>query len=399
MRKLLLILLIPLILALTGQASASAAGSWNKIVDKIELALNQSLAAYKSGDVEKAKNLVSDAYYGIYEKEGMEIAVKSKISGRRAGMEEYAYSAIKKLMTNRAPEAQVQREMNVLIKMMREDAAQMGGSKQQSPMETFLEALLMLLREGFTVVLVISIIIAYLIKSGNGSKTHRIYYSAVTAIGMSFLTAVLLQKVFSSGANQRLLEGITMLSAMAALFAVSYRMIIEAKAKSAAELNDIEGEVQASLSRGNILTLGLAAFLVVYGKGAGMVLSYQALFSDAGDQGGILWGGFGVGCLILVGSFLLVHYGSMKIPLKPFYIGTSILIYLLAVGFAGSGVKGLQEAGIVGATSAPAFPTFDILGIYPTWETLLPQFVLIILAVGGVIYQQRRLNPHIPKQF
>jgi len=32
----------------------------------------------------------------------------------------------------------------------------------------------------------------------------------------------------------------------------------------------------------------------------------------------------------------------------------------------------------------------DLLGIYPTWETLLPQIVLVLLAIGGVIYQRRR---------
>lgn len=394
MRKILLILLVPLILALAGQTSVSAAGSWDKVIDKIELTMKQSLAVYKSGDVEKAKNLVNDAYYGLYEKEGLEIAIKSKISGRRASTEEYGYSTIKKLMTNQAPASQVQKEMNTLIKMMREDAAQIGGNKQQSPMEMFLAALLILVREGFEAILVIGAIIAYLIKSGNGSKTRIVYYSSVAAIGASFLTAILLQKVFSiSGANQELLEGATMLLATIVLFSVSYWMISKAEAK--AWKSYIEGKVQASLSSGNALSLGAAAFLAVYREGAETVLFYQALFSEAGDQGGMIWSGFGAGCLALVGIFLLVRYGSMKMPLKPFFVGTSGLMYLMAISFAGGGVKELQEGGFVGVTSAPAIPTLDILGIYPTWETVLPQIALILLAVGGVIYQRRKTNLHI----
>lgn len=399
MRRLLLILLVPLILALAGPTPVSAAVSWDKVVDKIEFALNQSLDAYKSGDVEKAKKLVNDAYYGIYEKEGLEIAIKSKISGRRGSTEEYAYSTIKKLMTKRAPASQLQQEINALIKMMREDAVKLGGNKQQSPMEMFLVALLMVVREGFAAVLVIGATIAYLIKSGNGSQTHRVYYSSVAAIGVSFLTAVLLQKFFgSNSANQRLLEGATMLLAMAILFSASCWMLNTAKAKSLADPNYSEGEVQASSGSVPALTLGLAAFLAVYGKGPGTVFLYQTLFSDADGQGGIIWGGFGAGCLVLVGIFLLVRYVSMKMSLKPFGRGTSILIYLLAIRFAGSGVQGLQEAGSVDATSAPAIPTIEILGIYPTWETLLPQLALILLAVGGVIYRQRKPNSHITKQ-
>lgn len=389
MRKLLLILLVPLILVLAGQTPVSAAKSWNKVVDEIELTLQQSLAVYESGEVEKAKKLINDAYYGIYEKEGMEIAVKSKISGRRANTEEYAYTAIKKLMTNKASEAQIQREMNTLITMMREDAAQMGGGKQQNPVEIFLEALLTLLREGVTVLLVIGAAVACLTKSGNASQTRKIYYGFVTAIGVSFLTAVLLQKIFgSNSANQRLLEGATLLAAMAVLLSINYRMLGRVKAKGPAAPNGVEGEIPVSLSGSNTMIAGLAAFLAVYGKGTGTVLLYQALFSDADGQSGIIWGGFGLGCLILAGIFQLVCYVSRKMPLKPFFIGTSILLYLLALSFAGSGLKGLQEAGIIGATAASGFPVSDILGIYPTWETLLPQLALLALAGAGVIYQQ-----------
>lgn len=394
MRKLLLVVLVPLLLALSWQSAASAAGAWGKVVDRIDKTLTQSLDAYKKGDIEKGKNLVNDAYFAVYEKEGMERAVKSKLSGRRASTEEYKFSSIRKLMTNQAPDAQIKKEITELVKMLRQDAMQLGG-KQQNPYETLLASFLILVREGFEAILVIGAIAAYLIKSGNSRKTRVVYYSSVAAVLASFLTAYALQKVFAiSGASQEILEGVTMLVAVVVLFFVSHWMI--GKSEARAWQGYIEGKVQSSLSGGSTLSLGAAAFLAVYREGAETVLFYQALLADAAGHMEMVWYGFGLGCLALVMIFLIVRFGSMKLPLKPFFLGTSILLYVMAVSFAGGGVKELQEAGVVGVTAVPGLEAIDILGIYPTWETLTPQILLVVLAIGGVIYQRRKANPEIP---
>lgn len=395
MRKLLLVFVLPLLLVFAVQNTALAAPAWGKVVDQIEKTLVQSLALYNKGDVEKAKEVVNEAYYGVFEKEGMEIAVKSKISGKRVGIEEYKFVAIKKLMTNKAPEAQIKKEIDGLVAMLREDAAQMGGKAESNPMETLLAAFLILVREGFEAILVIGAIIAYLIKSGHGQKTRVVYYSSAAAVAASLVTAVLLQSVFSiSGASQEILEGATMLLAAVVLVSVSHWMIGKVSAK--AWQNYIEGKVQEAVSGGSMLSLGAAAFLAVYREGAETVLFYQALFSDAADQGAMIWSGFGLGCAALVAIFLIVRYGSMKLPLKPFFLGTSILMYVLAISFAGGGIKELQEGGVVGMTAIAGMDSIELLGIYPTWETLTPQIILVLIAVAGVIYQRRKQDPAMP---
>lgn len=395
MRKLLVVLLLPVVFALAWQNTGLAAGVWGKVVDRIDKTLTQSLDIYKKGDIEKAKEMVNEAYYGIFEKDGMEIAVKSKISGKRVGIEEYKFVVIKKLMTQKAPEAQIKKEMNALVTMLREDVVQMGGESESNPTGTLLAAFLILVREGFEAILVIGAIAAYLIKSGHAQKTRVVYYSSAAAVLASILTAVLLQKVFDiGGANQEILEGATMLLATVVLVSVSHWMIGKVEAK--AWQNYIEGKVQDAVSGGSMLSLGAAAFLAVYREGAETVLFYQALFSDAGDQAEMIWGGFGLGCLALVAIFLLVRYGSMKIPLKPFFLGTSILMYIMAISFAGGGVKELQEGGVIGVTIIPGMDSIDILGIYPSWETLAPQIALVLLGVAGAIYQRRKKDPAIP---
>lgn len=389
MRKLLFIFLAVFLLVV-GPNLALAASQWGGVVDRIEKTMNQSIAVYKSGDADAAKKLVNDAYYGIYEKDGMEMTVKSTVSAKRANLTEYKFSMVKKLIINKAPDTQVKKEIDEMIAMMREDVAQMGGGDQQhDSWEFFWPAFLIIVREGTEAILVIGAILAYLVKSGNGEKTQIVYNYSMAAIVASFLTAIAFRSAIGvSGANQEIMEGATMIVAVVVLFSVSYWM--GSKSDQHTFDNYIQGKVQNSLSRGNTLSLGAAAFLAVYREGAEVVLFYQALFNDAGNDMSMIWIGFALGCLTLVVIFALVHYGSLKIPLKPFFQGTSILMCCLAISFAGGGIKELQEGGVLGVTPIDGVPTIDLLGIYPTWETLLPQILLVLIIVGGFIYQKKR---------
>ena len=107
----------------------------------------------------------------------------------------------------------------------------------------------------------------------------------------------------------------------------------------------------------------------------------------------MIWAGMGVAAVILVVLFALVRYGSLVIPIRPFFIGTSILLYLMAISFAGGGVKELQEADVVAATPVSFIGTVDILGIYPTMETLAPQILLIAATIVSAYFALRQSSP------
>lgn len=389
MRRIFFILTMALLLL--GQNFASAAPKWGEMVNRMEQAMNQSLEVYNNGDATAAKKMVNDVYYGIYEKEGFETAVRSTVSSKRAALTEYKFSTIKKLMTNQAPPTQIKKEIDEMLHMMREDVQTMTGGKNHDSWQNFWPAFLILVREGVEAILVIGAILAYLTKSGNERKLSVVYYYSAAAILASFLTAILLQSILgASGASQEILEGCTMLFAVAVLFSVSCWMGNKADQKAWGQY--IEGKVKRSLSSGNTLALGLAAFLAVYREGAEVVLFYQALFNEAGDDLHMIWLGFAAGCLALAVIFAFVRYGTLKIPLKPFFQGTSILMAVLAVSFAGGGMKELQEGGVVGITPLEGMPIIDLLGVYPTWETLLPQLALILLIIASFVYQKRKGN-------
>jgi high-affinity iron transporter len=85
---------------------------------------------------------------------------------------------------------------------------------------------------------------------------------------------------------------------------------------------------------------------------------------------------------VLVVLYALVRAAGIKLPLKPFFTGTSALLFLMSIAFAGKGVKALQAANMIPVTILPfGFVTVDLMGIYPTLETLIPQIVLLAVTV------------------
>jgi high-affinity iron transporter len=179
-----------------------------------------------------------------------------------------------------------------------------------------------------------------------------------------------------------------MLLAVVVLFFVSNWMV--AKAEAEAWKRYIEDKVQTAVETGSSFALGAAAFLAVFREGAETILFYQALLADAGSYSRMIWLGFLVGCVALVFIFILVRYGSLVIPIKPFFFGTSILMYIMSIAFAGGGVKELQEADVISVTPVNFIQSIDILGIYPTIETLLPQIALLFLAVASVLHYRAK---------
>jgi high-affinity iron transporter len=148
--------------------------------------------------------------------------------------------------------------------------------------------------------------------------------------------------------------------------------------------------VQSSVTKGSVFSLAFAAFLAVFREGAETILFYQALLAGTDTHVNMIWIGLAVGGVILVVIYLLIRFLSIRIPLKPFFLGTSILLFIMSISFIGAGVKELQEGNVVGVTPVQGIGSVDILGIYPTAETLVPQIILLVLTVVLIVVQLRK---------
>jgi high-affinity iron transporter len=242
----------------------------------------------------------------------------------------------------------------------------------------FLQSLLIILREGLEAILVIGAVVAFLVKTGHRERLRSIWIGVLLALGASALTAVILATVLRAlPATREVIEGATMLVAVVVLFSVSYWLI--SRVEAARWQKFIREKVDAALQHGGGTALALVAFLAVYREGAETALFYQALLNEGSGIVLPLLAGVVVGGAVLALIFTLFWKYGIRIPLRPFFAVTSVLLYYMAFVFMGKGIRELQEGGVVGITVLPGWPHVDAMGIFPSVETLLAQLLLLVL--------------------
>ena len=160
----------------------------------------------------------------------------------------------------------------------------------------------------------------------------------------------------------------------------------------------IKSKVGEASEKGSGLALAFTAFLAVYREGAEVILFYQPLLAT-GDKRSV-WLGFVLGAVVLVFVYLAIRLLSVRLPLKPFFLATSILMAIMSISFLGSGIKELIEGDVISMTSPswvawiPSNSLLEVLGIYPCVQTIVPQIILTVITVVTFVYwlkKNRRL--------
>lgn len=259
-----------------------------------------------------------------------------------------------------------------------------------------LNSLAIIVREGLEAVLIVGAIVGYLRTTGEPKKYRTWVYGGVAgAILLSLVTWWAANTIITiTVANRELIEGMTSLIAVAVLFYVTNWLFHKVYVLD--WLTFIRQNVGHAISTGSAFGLAALGFTVVYREGFETVLFYQALLFDADPLWVLI--GFGVGLVIIIGvAYAILHLGQ-RLPLKPFFTTTGALLLLLAFSFTGSGIRELQEAGVVSVTLLPIVPEnlllMEILGIFPTVETTLAQvlFVLALAATFTLSFWRGRLT-------
>jgi high-affinity iron transporter len=250
--------------------------------------------------------------------------------------------------------------------------------------EAFFQSFLIILREGFEAILVIGAVVAFLIKMGHRERLHSIWVGLVLGVVASLATAIVLKTLLAAmPATREIVEAVTMLTAVVVLFSVSYWLI--SKVEAAKWQKFIREKVTSALEHGGGKALALVAFLAVYREGAETALFYQALFNEGPNVGVPLALGILVGLGVLAIIFTLFYRYGVRIPMRPFFTVTSLLLYYMAFVFMGKGIRELQEGNMMPITVIPGGPHVDAMGIYPSVQTLTAQAILVILLIFAVV--------------
>ena len=399
--------------------------NWYEPATLVKEALDTAYMGYLDKDFELALDNVNTAYYSIYEESGLGHKIYKDLSLEEREKMDAHFEKLRGLIAQGNEKYQknkyrtsTDKAKNDILKLAKkldtqeeEKKASSGEAETEAEAQavepvrqadprwlTFLAAFGIIVREGLEAILVIAAIIAYLVKSGNGKILKNVYIGALFGVAASFIAAgglFYLKKVWvGAGQSQEVIEGITALIAVCVLFYVSNWMI--SKSEAASWSRYIDGKVQSSVAVGSGFALAFTAFLCVFREGAEVVLFYQPMLYEG--NAGMVWAGFGTGCVLLVFIYLAITKLSIKLPLKVFFTATGILMAVMCVSFLGSGIKELAEGNVFDLSlRVPGIPENDIIqifGIYPYLETLVPQIILavILLITFMIAYYRGKMD-------
>jgi high-affinity iron transporter len=348
--------------------------------------LEESLARYREGKFELAYELAVTSYLEGFEL--AEVGLSAVAPALKLDLERGMYG-YRNLIKSRAPEGQLVLAL-AHIEAQLNEAQTVLGATGLAPGVAYSSSLVILLREGLEAILLLAVVVAFLIKTGRRDALKYIHIGWVTALLLGFATwAAAAYVVDISGASRELTEGVTALIAAAILLYVGFWLHNKLQAQRWKAF--IETKVQGALDNGALWSIALVAFIAVYREVFETVLFYQTLWLQAGSGGQhmVLMGFLSAAAALVVLAWLIFKF-SVRLPLRLFFAINSVLLYLLAVVFAGKGVAALQEAGVVPVHSVN-FPTIDVLGVYPNLQALGLQGLLVLAALVFV-YMSRRKN-------
>ncbi|HWL39227.1 MAG TPA: cytochrome c/FTR1 family iron permease [Gemmatimonadaceae bacterium] len=339
--------------------------------------LDSALAFARAGQGDSASDRAFDAYIAF---EPLETPARAKEPGMVATMERHFADfkgAVSRLdmETAQAARSAIIDGLPSIVDLARRPSTSWGA---------FFQSFLIILREGVEAILVVGAVVAFLIKMGHRDRLRSIWIGVGLALLASFATAIALRTLFlAMPASREIVEAVTMLLAVVVLFLVSYWLI--SKVEAAKWQKFIREQVGSALEHGGGRALALVSFLAVYREGAETALFYQALFHEGPNVVLPLTLGMLAGFAALAIIFTLFYRYGVRIPLRPFFAVTSVLLYYMAFVFMGKGIRELQEGNVVPITVISDGPHIDVMGIYPSVETLAAQGLLVVLLLFATV--------------
>jgi high-affinity iron transporter len=214
------------------------------------------------------------------------------------------------------------------------------------------------LREGLEATLVVSILVAYLVKSGHRDRLTAIWLGVVAAVALSLGFGALLTFTSSnlSFEAQERFGGVMSIVAVGFVTWMIFWMRRTARFLKA----ELQGKLDAALLMGT-LALAVTAFIAVAREGLETSLFLWAAAQSA-DNGAtpIIGATLGIATAVVLGY--LLYRRAVTINLAKFFTWTGAGLIIVAGGVFAYGIHDLQEAGDLPGLNSLAF---DVSGAIP----------------------------------
>ncbi|HYJ75545.1 MAG TPA: iron uptake transporter permease EfeU, partial [Kineosporiaceae bacterium] len=245
------------------------------------------------------------------------------------------------------------------------------------------------LREGLEAALVVSILVAYLVKSGRADRLGGIWVGVLAAIAVSIGFGALLSFTSSnlSFEAQEAFGGILSIVAVGFVTWMIFWMRRTARTLS----SELRERVDVAVATGGFV-LALTAFLAVGREGLETSLFLWSAVQSTGQSTQPLVGAT-LGLLTAVVLGWLFYRGAVRINLGTFFRWTGVLLILVAAGILKYGVHDLQESSVLpglnhlaydisGALDPSAWYTALLTGMFNVTPTATVLEVLAWIAYG-----------------
>ncbi|WP_239747502.1 FTR1 family protein [Mammaliicoccus sp. C-M11] len=243
---------------------------------------------------------------------------------------------------------------------------------------TFWDAALILLREGVEALLIIMALLTVTRKTEQTKASKWIMSGSLLGIILSIALAFIFKAIFENlGSTRELTEGIV------GICSVILMVIVGAWLHSKSSLESwekfINKNMDKAMSTGSLLTFGLVAFLSVFREGAETIIFYLGIVGKISTWYLIL--GILVAVFILILIAVFFNQITKWIPILRLFFIMSLFIFLLSFKILGVSVHTLQILNILPQHTINHLPFIDLIGLYPTYETVIPQLILIVIVM------------------
>lgn len=341
--------------------------------------LDAGTTAYREGRIADAERALVDAYLQGFE------PLEPRLMARDPALVpevERAFSNLRRALTERAtPDAFANAANDLDLRLSRADS-------ERAVITPFVSSFLVVFREAIEAALLVGALLAGARRLGRPDAKRFIHLGWVAALPAGVLTWFAFEKLLHLGADRReLLEAFVALLAAAVLFCVSFWMI--SKAESRHWMAYLRRNLESTLGRRSLWLVCGVAFLAVYREAAETVLFLQAIVLESEGATHEVWMGLAAAAVAAFACAFVMNRAIARLPLGPFFAVSGILLCLLAVSFAGSGIYTLVSSGYLMArpVNVPAIPW---LGVHPDLASLLVQLAIVSTIALAALLTWRR---------
>jgi high-affinity iron transporter len=228
------------------------------------------------------------------------------------------------------------------------------------------------LREGLEATLVVTILVAFLVKSDRKDRLPQVWAGVVAAVALSVAFGALLTFVAQDlmpGSRRELFDAVT---SVAAVVFVTF-MIFWMRRTSRKLSGELRAKLSEAISVGGIAVIGMA-FLAVAREGLETAMLFYAAAQGATASLGPLLGiTLGVATSVTLGWAL--YYSAVRINLGVFFKWTGILLIFVAAGILKYAVHDFHEAGVLPGGDTFAFDLTGTIDPSAWYSALLAGFL------------------------